>query len=220
MNATSPLSPGAQSDAQGRPPYVVVAGIELDETGNHTLTEVFELARRESLASVHLVSVVTDVGLALRSEAGADEHASLLEARMFSLRAFVLKRWRAYPPNAAHRIMMHVGLGNCERELVQFAIDYEADLLVVGTHDRGRLAALLSPSLADALAHGAPCPVLVARPRGYEGLAKSPSIEPPPLSPPAPREHHRRAHSYRYSENLSFGTHDGNTTTAGGGPSL
>jgi Universal stress protein family len=75
--------------------------------------------------------------------------------------------------------MMHVGLGDCERELVQFAIDYEADLLVVGTHDRGRLAALLSPSLAGALAHGAPCPVLVARPRGYEGLSKSPSIEPP-----------------------------------------
>ncbi|MCU0686801.1 MAG: universal stress protein [Polyangiaceae bacterium] len=219
MNAKSTPSPGAQSGAQGRPPYVVVAGVELDETGNHTLTEVFELAGREPFAAVHLVSVVTDVGLALRSEAGADEHASLLEERMFSLRAFVLKRWRSYPPNAAHRVMMHVGLGDCERELVQFAIDYEADLLVVGTHDRGRLAALLSPSLAGALAHGAPCPVLVARPRSYEGLSKSPSIEPPPLSPPAPHEHHRRSHRYRYSESLSFGTHDGNGTAGVGSSS-
>lgn len=217
MNTNSPPSPGAQNSAQGRAAYVVVAGVELDETGDHTLSEVFALARREPLASVHLVSVVTDVGKALRSEGGADDHASLLEERMFSLRAFVLKRWRSYPPNAAHRVMMHVGLGNCERELVQFAIDYEADLLVVGTHDRGRLTALLSPSLADALAHAAPCPVLVARPRAYEGLSKSPSIEPPPLSPPAPHGHPRRAHRYRYSENLSFGSHDGNAITTGAG---
>ncbi|HEU4409438.1 MAG TPA: universal stress protein [Polyangiaceae bacterium] len=218
MNPTQPPRAGSPSGAQAHPCYVVVAGIELDEAGACALTEAFALARREPKASVHLVNVVTDVDGALRSEAGAGVRGSLLEQRMFALRAFVLKRWREQPSDASRQVMLHVGLGDRERELVQFAVDYEADLLVVGTHDRSRLSTLVTPSLAESLAHGAPCPVLVARPRSYEGRPKSPSIEPPPPSSRAPRDRRLRTHGYRYSESLPFGTHDSNVIPTGVSP--
>jgi nucleotide-binding universal stress UspA family protein len=206
-----------EAHEQGRSPYVVVVGVELDETGDAALREALALARREPQASLHLVHVVTDVGDALRSEAAAGERASLLEDRMFALRAFVIKRWCSLPVPNARRLVMHIGLGDRERELVQFAVDYGADLLVVGTHARGRLAKLLSPSVAEALARAAPCPVLVARPRDYEGLAKSPTVEPagPPSEPSSRRSRH---HGYRYSESLPFGAHDSNVIPTGIAP--
>jgi nucleotide-binding universal stress UspA family protein len=193
-------------------------GVEFDETGDAALGEAFALARREPHAAPHLVHVVTDVGDALRSEAAAGERASLLEQRMFALRAFALKHWRALPRGGARRLTLHVGLGDRERELVQFATDYDADLLIVGTHGRGRLARLVTPSLAEALARGAPCPVLVARPRDYEGLAKSPAVERAdrPSAPPPPRR--PRPHGYRYSESLPFGQHDSNVIPTGVAP--
>jgi nucleotide-binding universal stress UspA family protein len=218
MNANHPPGVGARPEPQGRPPYVVVAGIEIDEAAVYALREALALARREPGASVHLVSVVTDVEGALRSEAAADERASLLEQRMYALRAFVIKRWREQPADAARQVTLHVGLGDRGRELVQFAADYEADLLIVGTHDRGRLSTLVTPSLVESLAHGAPCPVLIARPRDYEGLAKSPAIEPPSASSPSPRERRRRTHGYRYSESLPFGDRDSSVAPTGGGP--
>ncbi|HEU4532746.1 MAG TPA: universal stress protein [Polyangiaceae bacterium] len=216
MPSDPPPAAEEQSNSSPRPPYVVVAGVELDETGDAALREALALARREPHASLHLVHVVTDVDEALRSEAAAGERASLLEDRMFALRAFVLKRWRSHPAPGADRITMHIGLGERESELVQFAADYEADLIVVGTHGRGRLAKLLSPSVAEALVRSAPCPVLVARPRDYEGLAKSPAVEPAP--PPAePGARRPRPHRYRYSESLPFGAHDSNVIPTGVG---
>jgi nucleotide-binding universal stress UspA family protein len=215
MSSEPSPRPSPPSGAPDRRPYVVVAGIEFDETGDSALHEALSIARREPQAAIHIVHVVTDVSEALRSEAGAGERASLLEDRMYSLRAFVLKRWREQPSDSGRRATLHVGLGDRERELVQFAVDYEADLLVVGTHGRGRLATLLSPPLDEALARHAPCPVLVARPRHYEGLAKSPSIEPPPLSSSPGRERRVRSHGYRYSESLPFGAHDSNVIPTG-----
>ncbi len=216
MPSTPPYAADEKSTSPGCPRYVVVVGVEFDETGDAALHEALKLVGREPQALLHLVHVVTDVGDALRSEAGASERASLLEERMFTLRAFLLKRWRSYPAAGTRQLVMHIGLGERERELVQFAADYEADLIVVGTHGRGRLAKLLSPSVAEVLARSAPCPVLIARARDYEGLAKSPAIE--PAAPPAEAGARRpRPHGYRYSESLPFGPHDSNVIPTGVG---
>lgn len=214
MIANTRVSGRADSAAEQRPPFVAIVGVELDETGAAALREALALVDREPGATLHLVHVVTDVDGALRSEANAHDRASMLEQRMYALRGFVVRHWRAFPPGAAKRVMLHVGLGDRERELVQFAVDYDADLLLVGTHGRGRLAKLISPSLAETLVRSAPCPVLIARPKDYGGLAKSPAIE--DAGPPSTRSagHHRRR-GYRYSESLPFHTHDSNVIPTG-----
>lgn len=52
--------------------------------------------------------------------------------------------------------------GSPEREIVEFADTWGADLVVVGSHGRGFWGRLLG-SVSDAVVHHAPCSVLVVR---------------------------------------------------------
>jgi len=53
--------------------------------------------------------------------------------------------------------------GSAPAEIVDAAIEWKADLIVVGCHNRGPLQRLLLGSTSESLVHRAPCPVLVAR---------------------------------------------------------
>ena len=58
--------------------------------------------------------------------------------------------------------------GDPAKEIVASAVEWEADLVVMGTHGRGRLAAFVLGSTADAVIRSSPCPVLTVShdPRG------------------------------------------------------
>jgi nucleotide-binding universal stress UspA family protein len=51
-------------------------------------------------------------------------------------------------------------------EICQKATEYDAQLIVVGSHGWGATRRFLSGSVSTGLVHSAPCPVLVVRPRG------------------------------------------------------
>lgn len=218
MAQTQHQTDDGKRSAESHPPFVVIVGVEFDETGETALDEAFVLARREPRAQLHLVHVVTDVDGALRSEARADDRATLLEQRMVALRDVVLRRWRVAPGGDAQRVSLHIGLGDRERELVQFAADFGADLILVGTHGRGRLAKVFAPSVAEALMRSAPCPVLVARPKDYDGMATSPEIEPPAPASSRGDRPRLRARGYRYSTSLPYHFHDSNVIPTGVAP--
>jgi nucleotide-binding universal stress UspA family protein len=71
------------------------------------------------------------------------------------------------------RVKAHARLGKPVNVLLQFCTDYEADVLVVGTHGRQGLDRLLIGSVAEELVRKARCPVLVLRAVDYEGLTKT-----------------------------------------------
>lgn len=76
------------------------------------------------------------------------------------------------------KIVGHIAAGTPWREIVQFAANVAADLVVVGTHDRKGLKRLVLGSVAEQVVRSAGCAVLVARARDYHaGLV--PEIEPP-----------------------------------------
>ena len=54
--------------------------------------------------------------------------------------------------------------GPPERELIEEAIEWQADLIVVGSHGKGFWGRLTLGSVTDAVVHHAPCSVLVVRP--------------------------------------------------------
>ena len=54
------------------------------------------------------------------------------------------------------------------RALVRFAIDADADVIVVGATSKGRIRRVFTHSVSDHLVHNAPCPVLVV-PRPQPG---------------------------------------------------
>jgi nucleotide-binding universal stress UspA family protein len=55
--------------------------------------------------------------------------------------------------------------GSPERELIDVATEWRADLIVVGSHGRGFWGRLTLGSVTDAVVHHAPCSVLVVRPQ-------------------------------------------------------
>jgi nucleotide-binding universal stress UspA family protein len=60
-------------------------------------------------------------------------------------------------------IVESVRLGSPVDEIVRFATEKKADLIVVGTHGRTGLRRVLAGSTAEGVARQAPCPVLVVR---------------------------------------------------------
>ena len=59
-----------------------------------------------------------------------------------------------------------VWTGNVADSIVSAAQAEAADLVIVGSHGRGRLGRLLLGSVSEPVTRRAPCPVLVVRPRG------------------------------------------------------
>ncbi len=88
---------------------------------------------------------------------------------------------------AAGRVRTHARIGRAVDTLLQVAVDYEADLLIVGTHGRRGVDRLVLGSVAEELVRKARCPVLVARPKDYSGLEKTARPDEPYQPGEAPR---------------------------------
>lgn len=66
------------------------------------------------------------------------------------------------------RVTRALRMGNPFVEIVKYAEESEADLIVVGTHGRGGLGHLLLGSVAEKVVRRAKCPVLTVRPSGHQ----------------------------------------------------
>ena len=83
-----------------------------------------------------------------------------LEARALEqLNALVTAEDRA---QLAAQVVMRTG-NSPAFEIAEYARDAAIDLLVMGTHGRGRVAHLLMGSVAEKVVRMAPCPVLTVR---------------------------------------------------------
>jgi hypothetical protein len=109
------------------------------------------------------------------------KHASdELRSRAGELRAEVLRVCAPATGDETFRqhVVLHVRLGDPATQLIQVAVDVEAELLVVGTHRRHGLDKMLVGSVAEELIRRAPLPVLVAYPRDFSGQPKTPRMDP------------------------------------------
>jgi nucleotide-binding universal stress UspA family protein len=68
--------------------------------------------------------------------------------------------------------------GRAADEIVAAARDWHADLIVMGTHGRGRLTPLLVGATVDQTARQAPCPVLVVGRPPRQGRASASRLAP------------------------------------------
>ena len=60
------------------------------------------------------------------------------------------------------------------QEIVDYAADVRADLIVLGTHGRTGVSRFLMGSVAEHVVRTAPCPVLVVRPSAHEFVLPEP----------------------------------------------
>lgn len=163
------------SEEQNETPLRIVVGIDFTDLGDHALREAVRYARRFDNAEIHPVHVID--APASKADLPGTERA-LAEASE-QLRERVVAAVEERGTVWDQVFSFHTRLGEPAEAIEQVAIDIEADLIVVGTHGRRGLAKMLIGSVAESLVARAHCPVLISRPKQFDGLQKSERPEPP-----------------------------------------
>lgn len=70
---------------------------------------------------------------------------------------------KEYFPETSVEILPAALMGIPEREIIETAREWKADLMVLGSHGRGFWGRAMIGSVSDAVIHNACCPVLVVR---------------------------------------------------------
>jgi nucleotide-binding universal stress UspA family protein len=190
-------------------PYVVVVGVDYSETCTRALNAAFALAAQQVAAEPHIVHVAApyenlpDGFTSVHVADAAKQLETYVKAQLASYA-------QQHPDQTGFdRVCTHLRIGAPAQQIVQLAVDLEADLVLVGTHSRRGVQRLLLGSVAESVVRMAPCPVLVSRPKA---LSDVPAIEPPcPRCLEAQRssagkqlwcaqhsERHGRRHTYHY----------------------
>jgi nucleotide-binding universal stress UspA family protein len=205
----TPATEAGIMEAKQRP-YIIVVGIDYSKSSAGVLAEAFELSAHKSPAGEpHVVHVAPPYGSVADGSAMAKLEEAAHELETY-VQAQIKKYTAGYPNNREfERVCMHQHRGEAADEIVKLAVDLEADLIMVGTHNRRGVERLLLGSVAERVVREAPCPVLVVRPKE---AANIPQIQPACSQCVATRkstggkelwcaqhsEHHGRRHTYHY----------------------
>jgi nucleotide-binding universal stress UspA family protein len=201
----------------------IVVGIDFDATGDEAFDRAVATAAGRPGAELHVLHAIADGANGSNRTEAIDRRAELLQRVPGRLRAYVANRSRALPAARAVPMHIHARLGPAAEALIQLAADVDAEVIVVGTHGRHGLQKLVLGSVAQRLVETAPCPVLVARPRDYAGIERSPQPEPvcPDCSTTRAASHgeqlwceyhcrpQHRPHHYSWSETFSVESRGG-----------
>jgi nucleotide-binding universal stress UspA family protein len=196
----------------------MVVGLDFSDADGPAFDQSTRIARRVPSSELHLVHVF-------------DREPS--EARLRDLaghlRLYVNEKAAVVGGLGGVTVGIHLRAGKTVREIVQLAIEVDADLIVLGSHRGPHLKQWLVGSTAERLIAGAPCPVLVASPRPKEPEKHEPTIEPAcPQCLQAraaskgaqwwcERHSHRAAggHSFSYQRELPLAFHDSEVIPTG-----
>jgi len=139
----------------------VLIAVDSDAVAMHAAEVGVELARAVG-GQVGLISVIDrSAADAAAPEMPRDE--LLAEAREHA--AGVIAEWiPKLEPGPSAVTFSPEGLP--AEEIVKAAQSWPADLIVIGSHGRGGLGRVFLGSVAEAVMHHAPCPVLVVRAKG------------------------------------------------------
>lgn len=149
----------------------ILVATDFSETGEQALAQALLLASERDNAALHVVYVATPAGekIELATPDGlqtmsAGQAAQYLQAHVERARMDAMMEGE---PIESERVSVHVRAGVTEDEIVTLARDLNVDLLVLGTHGRRGLRALVLGSVAESVVKNAKCAVLVVRPKRY-----------------------------------------------------
>lgn len=154
--------------------YPILVAVQFDETGHVALDQAILLAATHGHAPLHVAHVVADTDVSGRGSA-LDRKEYALDDAQDKLRDWVNARLgeNALP------VQCHVRMGDVVETLFQLALDYDAEVIVVGTHGRKGIKRFAFGSIAQKLVAEARCPVLIASPRDYAGMSVTLIPDPP-----------------------------------------
>ncbi|MGO9837930.1 MAG: universal stress protein [Polyangiaceae bacterium] len=131
-------------------PFTIVVGHDFDMAGGHAFDQGMSLALRIPGSHLHAVHVESAVGREVRT------------GRLTTmLRIYAAEKYAA-DGRTGQLVSIHVKRGDPAREIIQFAAEISADLIVVGSRGGLHLKELFSRSMLARLSRGARCPLMVA----------------------------------------------------------
>jgi nucleotide-binding universal stress UspA family protein len=160
--------------------FPVVVGVDFSEASAYAIQEAMQLARhvpKIELNFVHVVAAPSD----LHNARVIDELSERLSGTMAKFEHFVRDVMFVFgePAREGCELAFHLRVGVPAKEIHQVAVDTDAELIVVGKDATQGLRRILSRSTSAELVRTAHVPVVVARPKDFSGLARSPEPEPP-----------------------------------------
>lgn len=160
--------------ASNQPRYSILVAMAFDETDAAALQEAARLSALRPHSELHVVhSVSEDSGVT------ATEGLVEVDGRLQEAPKEMQRRIEALQAAIPRRIVGHVRIGSPARAIVQTAADIDADVIVVGTHQRRGLKKMVLGSIAAQVVQEAHCPVLVAIPKDHSFEAQSERVDPP-----------------------------------------
>jgi nucleotide-binding universal stress UspA family protein len=149
-----------ERNASGK--FLILVGIDFSQDGASVLESAADLASTMLEAELHLVHAFGPAVPAdnLRWFPALSDHASIEDS---DAAAVALDQLATSIPVRAERVCAYVHEGSATTVIEQVAEDIDADLVVVGGHDRRGVNRGLSGSVAERLVRTAPCPVLIIR---------------------------------------------------------
>lgn len=148
--------------------FKLLVALDFSTAGEGALRRAIALARGKP-SELHVVTVV-------------DRAARSSEA-LTNLRELVRSELARLPEQGdtagIQRVVTHLLTGSPAKEIVWLAARIEADLIVVGTHERSGVQRLVVGSVAEKVLHTAGCPVLIDRPKHHDHTGDVPQVEPP-----------------------------------------
>jgi nucleotide-binding universal stress UspA family protein len=202
-------------------PAPIVVAIDFDGPSVFALRRAAEIFRRSPAAELEVLHV-----LRARSEDEGRDRAEV-KRTVDRVREFVAAKLGDPSTLAGRHVGIHVRWGDVPLEIVRFAGDADAQLIVVGSHGRHGLAKQILGSTSERILELSSIAVVIA--------SGDPSREAPTIEPPCPLcvterrrsggarwwcarhgEHHARAHSYSFRQEWSSGSHDSNNVTPTG----
>jgi len=196
----------------------VVVGLAFTDADGPAFDQAVQLAGRVAHSHLHLVHVFD-------TEPSEAQTRELID----HLRLYVNEKKALLAGMKTMSVGIHIRAGKPVRELVQFATEIHADLIVLGSTKGPHLKSWLVGSTAEHLVGASPCPVLVAAPKPKAILPQVPTIE--PACPDCVRaratshgaawwcerhsHHAKRAHSFSYQRELPFASHDSEVSPTG-----
>ncbi len=200
-----------ESKSTGPQTFSLVVGLAFTDADGFAFDQAVRIAQRVPRSELHLVHVF--------DAQPADPRAREL---VDHLRLYVNDKAAIFDGLRGMTVGIHLRAGKPVREIVQFATETHADLIVVGAHKRPHLKSWLLGATAGHLVAAAPCPVLIAAPKPKEAVAQEPAIEPPCPDCLRVREaskgaewwcarhlhHAMRAHTFSYQREIPLATHD------------
>ena len=167
----------------------VVVAYDFSESADVALERAVDIACRAPAHVLHFIAAIDarrGIGGVAHTHIDFEYTEKIQTSISDKIRAAFAKRGTSNEP----LYFVHARIGKPVHEILELADEIGADMILIGSHGRTGLARLFLGSTCEAVVRRALCPVVVARPKGYDHVELEKIVE---VEHPTGQRYHRPA---------------------------